>query len=268
MNRRFPAALGICVAALGVWAGSAGVAENHAPLPFSPGETLTYDVNWSVFPAGQVAAALIAPPNNSPDEYEVKTTATSKGVVSLLYNVQDEFHSFFNAHTLCSERISKKINEGRRHKETEIKFDYARGLAILDERDLNKPKGPAKHEENSIPACVEDVVSAFYFLRSQPLQIGREIKLAINDGAKTSDVVVEVQGREQVQTGLGMRQAIRVEPKVFGGLYKRKGRMLIWLSDDSQRLPLRIKMMISVGSITGTLAAVNSSAEKSSPAGP
>lgn len=261
-------ASGICVVLLAVWVGGAGIAENSAPLSFSPGETLTYDVNWSVFPAGQVTATLTAPKNGPPDQYEVTTTATSKGVVSLLYNVQDEFHSFFNAHTLCSERISKKINEGRRHKETEIKFDYARGLAILNERDLNKPKAPPKHQENPIPACVEDVVSAFYFLRSQPLEVGHEIKLAINDGSKTADVVVEVQGREQVQTGLGTRQALRVEPKVFDGLYKKKGRLLIWLSDDPQRLPLRIKMTISVGSITGTLAAVSTSTEESPPAQP
>lgn len=248
--------------------GGAG-AENSAPArPFAPGETLVYDVSWTVFPAGRVTATLIAPQDNATQDYEVKTTATSKGFVSLLYNVQDEFHSFFNSRTLCSRRISKNINEGRRHRKTEIKFDSARGVAVLDERNLNKPDLPPKHEENSIPACVEDVVSAFYFLRSQPLEVGRELKMAINDGSKTADVVVEVQRREQIRTGLGMRTALRVEPKIFGGLYKKKGRMLIWLSDDEQRLPLRIKMMISVGSITGTLAAVTASAEKSPPPEP
>ena len=267
MNSRFTNVLGIFLATL-VLCGSAKGAEDSAPPPFAPGETLVYDVNWSVFPAGRVTATLIAPKNNSSEEYEVKTAATSKGFVSLLYNVQDEFHSFFNSRTLCSERISKNVNEGRRHRETEIKFDYARGVAVLDERNPNKPDSSPKHEENPIPACVEDVVSAFYFLRSQPLQVGKEIKLAINDGSKTADVVVEVQGREQIQTGLGTRTALRVEPKIFGGLYKKKGRMLIWLSDDEQRLPLRIKMMISVGSITGTLAAVTASAEKSPPAEP
>ena len=64
---------------------------------------------------------------------------------------------------------------------------------------------------------------------------------------------MDVQAREQIQTPLGTRFAFRVEPTVFGGLYKRKGRMLIWFSDDEQRLPLRIKASMSIGTITGTL---------------
>jgi len=51
------------------------------------------------------------------------------GVVSLLIDVNDELHSFFSPQTLCSQRITKKINEGRRHKDTLIVFDYIRKLA-------------------------------------------------------------------------------------------------------------------------------------------
>ncbi len=247
-----------------MWSSRAGRAEKPALLPFASGETLTYDVNWSVFPAGRVVAVFLGQGKNAVASYEVKTTAQSKGFVSVLYSVQDEFRSFISPATLCSQRISKKINEGRRHKETEIRFDYARGLAILDERDPTKTSAPAKHDENSIPACVQDVVSAFYFLRSQPMEVGQKIKLAINDGSKTSEVVVEVQEREQIQTGVGNRTALRVEPKVFGNLYKKKGRMFIWFSDDPQHLPLRIKMVISVGAIVGTLSSVTSSTEAGS----
>lgn len=264
MTARFLRAISASLAVLVVCSTDLGQAEKAAPLPFAPGETLTYDVSWSVFPAGKVVATLINPGKNPAAGYEVKTTAQSQGFVSLLYDVRDEFHSFFDPQTLCSRRISKRVNEGRRHKETEIKFDYPRRLAVLDERDPTRPNAPPKHDENVIPACVEDVVSAFYFLRNQPLQLGQKIKLAVNDGARTTDVVVEVEERGQIQTGLGNRTALRVEPKVFGELYKRKGRMLIWFSDDKQRLPLRIQMTISVGSITGKLVSVKSSSENAS----
>ena len=224
--------------------------------PFQPGERLTYDVTWSVFQAGTVSATLQSILQGSKDNYAVVTTAHSQGFVSLLFNVDNEFRSVFNPQTLCSERISKKINEGRRHKETEIVFDSQRKVAILDERDLNKPHEPPKHAENEIPDCVEDVVTAFYYLRNQDFQIGKPLHLPLNDGSRTYDVTLDVQALETIQTPLGRASAIRVEPKVFSGLFKRKGRMLVWFSNDDQHLPLRIKFMIAVGTITATLKSV------------
>lgn len=232
-------------------------------LLFEPGETLSYDVTWSVFPAGVVSATLRSTGQRSRDNYTVVTTAHSQGFVSLLYNVEDEFRSFFNPRTLCSERISKKITEGRRHKETEIVFDPNRKLAVLDERDLTRPKDPPKHAENEAPPCVEDIVTAFYYLRGQDLQVGKTLYLPVNDGSRTYNVTVEVQAREQVQTAIGKRSAIRVEPKVFSGLFKRRGRMLVWFSDDAQRLPLRIRFMTAVGPITGNLKSVTHQSAKS-----
>lgn len=242
-----------------LWAGAvARAAEQASALPFAPGETLTYDVTWTVFPAGQVTATLGRLEGGSRETYEVLTTARSQGFVSLLYNVENEFRSLFDRETTCSKQILKKINEGRRHRDTRIVFDAARKLAILDEADPTNPDAPHKHAENEIPSCVTDVITAFYFVRRQPLRVGDQIRLPINDGAKTYEVGIEVQAREQIQTPLGTRAAFRVEPKVFGGLYRRKGRMLIWFSDDEQRLPLRIKASIAVGTITGTLRSVSS----------
>lgn len=252
----------VCLALLLSWGGGAVRAQGPANPPFTPGETLTYDVTWSVFPAGRVVATLLGPGKDGSSGYEVKTTAESKGVASLLYNVEDEFHSFFDPKTLCSIRIAKKVSEGKRHKETQIQFDYTRHVAVLDERDPTNPSQRPKHTEESIPACVEDVVSGFYYLRGQPLQVGQKIKLAVNDGSKTTEVEAEVQGREQIATGLGTLPALRVEPKVFGALYPRKGRVLIWFSEDARHLPLRIRLMISLGSFTGTLASVTNAAAK------
>ncbi len=231
-------------------------AEGRKAAPFTPGEIMTFNVTWRIFRAGEVTASLKKVNDGKEDAYEVVTAGESQGFVSLLFKVQNEFHSLFDPEKLCSHRIFKKVHEGRRHKETQVVFDETRRVAILDEKDLSQPNAPPKHNENDIPACVQDVVSAFYFVRAQPLEVGKQFVVPINDGSKTHDVVVEVQARERIQGPLGSREAIRVEPKAYEGLYKRKGRMQIWFSDDEQRLPLRIKAMISVGSITATLTSV------------
>ncbi|HEV2493049.1 MAG TPA: DUF3108 domain-containing protein [Terriglobia bacterium] len=245
---------------------SIGRAQQTPATPFAPGETLTYDLSWEVFPGGQATATISKVTQGSKELYEVKATAQSRGFVSLLYTVQDEFDSFFNPDTLCSDSIQKRINEGRRHKNTRIVFDGTRKLAILDEQDLAAKGASAKHAENEIPACVHDVVNAFYFVRRQPLRVGQEIRLPINDGSKTADVRVQVQALESIRTPIGTRSAFRVEPTVFGGLLKRKGRMQIWFSDDAERLPLRVKAMISVGTVTADLHSVTRTPAPASPA--
>ena len=232
-----------------------GVAQNPRE-PFMPGETLTYDVKWTVFRAGEVTASVATGGKGDQDGYEVTATAQSEGFVSLLFAVDNVYRAASNSQTLCSERITKKVSEGRRHKDTEIIFDYGRKQALLNERDLNQPHAPPKLAEFDIPPCVEDVVTAFYYLRRQRLEVGHTLELPVNDGSKTQRVIVDVQGREKVQTPLGTFDTLKVEPKVFSGLLKRKGRMFIWFSADPRQLPVRIQAMIAVGSITGTLRSV------------
>jgi hypothetical protein len=234
---------------------AAGSAQNRRDA-FSPGEVLTYDVTWTIFRAGVVTSTLREASEGNHDTFEVTATAQSEGFVPLLFNVNDVFRATSSPQTLCSEGITKKVYEGHRHKDTQIAFDYARKKAVLNERDLNQPQAQPKHAESDIPPCVEDVVTAFYYLRRQELEIGHTLELPVNDGSKTQRVIVDVQAREKVQTPMGTFDALRVEPKVFSGLLKRKGRMLIWLSADERQLPLRIKAMIAVGSITGTLRSV------------
>jgi uncharacterized protein DUF3108 len=266
ISRKIPGIVsGIELAVLLLFLRSIGHAQQAPAMPFSPGETLTYDLSWEVFPGGQASATISKVTRGSKDLYEVKATAQSRGFVSLLYTVEDEFDSFFNPDTLCSDSILKRINEGRRHKNTHIVFDGARKLAVLDEQDLAVKGAPSKHAENEIPACVHDVVNAFYFVRRQPLRVGQEVRLPINDGSKTADVRVQVQALESIHTPFGTRSAFRVEPTVFGGLLKRKGRMQIWFSDDAERLPLRIKAMISVGTITADLHSVTHTPAPASP---
>lgn len=265
-DRLCGAILGVLLALLAAEVPVQGAEEN--PIPFGPGETLTYDVNWSIFHAGQVTATLQRDPQGSRNTFLVKTTARSEGFVSILYKVRDEFQSVFNADPVCSLEIAKQINEGRRHRNAKITFDSVRGLAILNERNLSKPSEPPKHDEHAIPSCVEDIVSGFYYLRSQPLRVGETIHLAVNDGSKTAQVAAAVLDREKIQTPLGTQEALRVEPRVFGTLYKkRKGRMLIWFSDDKHHYPLRIKAILSVGSITGTLTSVSAYPPGHPPAG-
>ena len=75
----------------------------------------------------------------------------------------------------------------------------------------------------------------------------------ISNGKKSVSARIEVQGREQIETPSGVYDAIRYEAFLYRDvLYRRKGRLFVWLTDDERRLPvqIRVKLGFFIGTVT------------------
>lgn len=229
-----------------------------ARVPFEVGEKFTYNVSWKVFDAG-IATMTLAERTVFQNEeiYKINATVRSTGIVSTLFKVVDVFESFFQSRELCSRRIVKSIEEGRRHRNTVVSFDPKNRQARMEDKDLNRPDLPAKQTTSPIPECVQDVISALYLIRTKNLRVGDLIHFPINDGGRTYDVGVEIQAQEEVRTPAGTFQTLRLEPRVFDGLFKSKGRMFVWLTNDSDKMPVQLKAKINIGTITAVLTQVD-----------
>ncbi len=211
------------------------------------GQTLTYGAEWRVFNAGTATLRL----EENGQQGHVFGAADAAGAVALLYHVRDRYESIFDSSTFCSKELTKQIEEGLRRVNATIAFDYPRGKAVLDQKNLKK--GDSKHAENDIPGCVTDVLSGFYFLGSLPLQPGKTFSLPLNDGGKTVTVDVHGEAREQVKTPAGTFNTIRVQPDVPSGVLKGKGKIWIWYSEDAPRVPVRLKAHLFWGTVVFTL---------------
>lgn len=217
---------------------------NHLPV----GQTLVYTAEWRVFNAGTVTLRLEQP--QAGQEARVLGTADAAGAVALLYHVRDRYESFFNTASLCSKSLSKNMEEGLRRVNATIAFDYPRGKAVLDQKNLKK--GDNKHAENDIPGCVTDLLSDFYVVGTLPLQPGKTFSLPLNDGGKTVTVDVHAEAREQIKTPAGTFNTIRVQPDVPSGVLRGKGNMWIWYAEDL-RMPVRLRGHLFWGTVTFTL---------------
>lgn len=230
------------------------LAAQEGQPPFGPGEKLRYEVQWRLIPAGEAELSLEA--DSRPGWWKAVAKAHSLGYVSNLYKVEDEYAAVFRNPTFCSAGIRKVIHEGDRHREVEIQFDERRRLARLRDRDVSG-NTPSRQEQFSIPECVHDILSALYFVRSQRFEVGRSFEFPLSDGARTLSIRLEVQALEEVQTEIGKFEAFRVEPDVFSGqLFKQKGRMFVWFSNDERRLPVQLLAQIGIGRIVATLTSV------------
>lgn len=226
-------------------------AAAETPVPFRAGETLVYTIAWRLFTAGEARMHIDRAPGGR--AWQASINAFSTGFVSKLYRVDDSITSTFDAVSLCSQSVVKTQNEGRRHRDIRIDFQRNRKVAAMRESDAATGQH-LKQAENPIPDCAYDVVSALYYVRSLPLEIGRTFDLQLNDGGKTLPITVEVQAREDVKTEAGTFHAIRVEPRLTGGsLLRSNGRIQVWFTDDAQRLLVQLKARLFVGTISATL---------------
>lgn len=233
-----------------------GSASHIQPLrpgfQFPYGQTLRYDGEWRFWTAG-VATLRI---EQAGAQNHVTATADSSGVVALLYRVQDRLNSYFDAKTLCSNKLVKHSEEGSHFRETAITYDYGRGKAVLEERNLKDNQ--QKRTENDVPGCVTDVISGILYVASLPLQQGATYTFPLNDGGKTVTVQAHVEGKEQVKTPAGTFQTIRVGPEGdSGALLKNKGRIWIWYTDDDKHLPVQMRAKLFWGTLTIYLSGIS-----------
>jgi hypothetical protein len=225
--------------------GAPAIAPPRSGYQFPLGQTYVYEAQWRIFTAGTATLRM----ERAGAENRVVATADAAGTVALLYHVQDRLESFFDSSTFCSRSISRHTEEGFRRVETGISFDYQRGKAILDQKNLKKNE--TRHEEHDLDArCVTDLLSGIYYLGSLPLETGRTFSFPLNDGGNTVTVNARVEGAEQIKTPAGTFNTFRVQPQAASGVLKQKGRVWIWYANDATRVPVQMRARMYWGTLT------------------
>jgi hypothetical protein len=106
---------------------------------------------------------------------------------------------------------------------------------------------------------VQDIASAFYYLRTQKLEPGKTLELLISDTGQVYRIPVKVVKRERLKTVLGKVNTVRVEPEMFGEgrLIRGKGEITIWLTDDARHIPVRAKINNNLGRLDIKLKSIS-----------
>jgi hypothetical protein len=236
---------------------TASIGASYYIQPLAPnfhlsvGEQFSYDADWRLWTAGNATIKL----SNNGSEYHVSATADSVGVVAMLYRVADRFDSYFDARSLCSSHITKHTEEGTHKRETNIRFDYQKRKAMLDERNLKD--NATKHQEEDIPPCVTDVLSGILYGATLPLHDGATYNFPLNDGGKTVNVQAHVEGHEEVKTPAGTFQTIRVQPEADSGVLKQRGKIWVWYTNDGQHIPVLMRARMFWGTLTIRLTRID-----------
>jgi len=217
-------------------------------VPFSVGEELLFEVRWMGLLAGNASMAVNGQlSHDGHDVYHIRTLAQSSPFFSVFYNVRDLGETYVDVRGLYPWYFHLDQRERQRVVQRTVTFDQQRGMAVYT-------KNQAPPQEVAVPPQVQDSLSSFYLLRTLPLRVGDPMHMKTFSNGRTYDVEIQVLRRERVEAYWGPVDAFVVRPVLrFQEILRQTGDVLIWLTDDERRLPVRMRTEIKVGTIEATL---------------
>ncbi|WP_339625619.1 DUF3108 domain-containing protein [uncultured Maribacter sp.] len=228
--------------------------ENSA---FNVGEWLKFRMHYGFLNASYATLQVNSATINEKPVYHVVGHGETTGVASWFFKVDDTYESYFDKNDGKPYRFIRKINEGGYTKDVEINFDHKKSNAELNDRK-NKKKLNFTLQDN-----IQDLISAFYFLRNnyktEDLEEGKAITLKmLYDDDGVFNFKLKYLGKEIVNTKYGKVECLKFRPLVQSGrVFKEQESLSLWVSNDDNRIPIRIKADLAVGAIKADLDGYN-----------
>lgn len=212
----------------------------------SVSRALNYRIEWHSVIAG---TALLEYKHTNPG-WNIGLSIESAGVVTRLYRVSDRYTVSGDDH-FCAASASLDAQEGKKHTTTRLSFNKAQHTVEYHEHDL--VRNTEANKTTAVPPCTHEVAGALAVLSQIELAPGKNTYMPVTDGKKVVSARVESQAKENVSIDGKTYSAIRYEVFLFDNvLYKRRGRLFIWVSDDAEHIPVqfRIALGFPIGNIT------------------
>ena len=254
--------------------GSTARSNQARAHPFEPTEELFYVAEFSRallkkvdvadfrFTASkQPSLQKVSDPGFAPDKggasYLLKFTGdvSSKGFFSKLFNLRfrEQIESIVEPDSFTVRKTKIVDQQGKRSRISETV--YSNGKVLWIERDPNDPARPPRRAESTFAGQVQDVLSAIYYLRTQPLEVGKTFELTVSDSGVVYQVPVQVIEKKRRKTVLGRVETFRVDPEVFGPnrMLSGDGQFSIWITNDGRRVPVSARIKMKYGTFDITL---------------
>jgi hypothetical protein len=219
--------------------------------PFKGGEWLRYKMSYSGFlRAGTAILEVEETKLNGKKVFHTKGTGWTSGMIKWFFEVDDIYESYFDKDTIKPYLFKRKINEGGYKKHRITSFNYDSKKAYIQDFTLQ--------EDSSVAFTnVQDMMSSFYYLRNietKNLKKGDEIKLDMFMDSQVYPFKLRFLGREVIKTKFGKVNSLIFRPLVQSGrIFKAQESVTIWITDDANKIPIKMMASLTVGSLRAEL---------------
>ena len=172
----------------------------------------------------------------------------------IFFKVDDLYESYIDKVTGNPYQYVRNIDEGGYTKNQQGFFNQSENKILVKDY---------KHKTEktlSIGKNTQDILSSFYYLRNYPnidkIKPGEFIAIDMFFDDETTKFRLKFLGRENIRTKFGIVPTMIFRPLVQSGrVFKEEESLTIWISDDENKLPVRIKASLAVGSLKADLEA-------------
>jgi hypothetical protein len=219
---------------------------------FQTGEWFKFRVHYGMIHAGYATLEVQDGVINNKKVYHVIGKGYSTGMSRFFFKVDDLYESYFDKVTGNPYKYVRKINEGGYTKNQEGFFNQASDRVLVKDYDNKTEKTFV------IPNNTQDIVSTFYYLRNYPtinkLKVGESVSIDMFFDEETTKFRLKFIGREDLSTKFGVIPTMIFRPLVQSGrVFKEQEALTVWISDDDNKIPVRIQASLTVGSIKADL---------------
>ena len=222
---------------------------------FGSGEWFKFKMSYSGWmKAGNATLTVKDDVLDGKPVFHVVGKGWTTGAIKWFFKVKDRYESYFDVDSGLPYRFIRDINEGGHTKDIEIDFDQVNNKAHIFNKKHNKRK-VVETKPN-----IQDMVSTFYYLRNNldvdQLEEGDEVKTDMFFDGENYGFLIRFLGEETIRTKFGKVKCLKFRPYVMAGrVFKEEESLTLWVSADKNRIPLRIKADLAVGSLRADLEA-------------
>ncbi len=220
---------------------------------FDVGEELSFEIGYEFVNAGKADLKLEeGPVVDGRHTININSNARTNDFFDHIFKVRDFNGSRVDKESFASINFHQNLREGKYKVIRNTAIDYKSGKYFFEK----KYKGKTRTEEGFISRPVLDILATLYYVRTLPLERGKEylIEVFSDDGVHPLKVVVHSK-THKVKVPAGEFKCIRVAPYIMGdAIFKaRGGKMHIWLTDDERKMPVLLSSQVMIGSFEAKL---------------
>ena len=219
---------------------------------FDTGEYFKFRIHYGIVNAGYATLEIKDATINNKKVHHAIGKGYTTGMSKFFFKVEDLYESYFDKETGSPYRYVRKIDEGGYTKNQEGFFNLSENKVLV--------KDYKRKTEKTIVVTdnVQDIVSSFYYLRNHPnidkLKSGESITIDMFFDDEITKFKLKYVGRQDITTKFGTVSTMVFKPLVqTGRVFKEKESLTLWITDDDNKVPIRIKADLAVGSLKADL---------------